>query len=1022
MPDFPLNWTLTLLLAMGLILVGCADSSDEGKTESLAALEPQTPASALSKGELSVHEISDLMARSDYEQADAAIRSMLSGDPNNATLLFMSARSAHDQGRLDEAIESLKLIPPDHPEAGFPAMGQTADWLLEANRLLEAEAAFDAMLEQYGELVPVHRRLADLLNSQGRRVEAARHVDALVRLGDVTEKELLGLTTLSVPYHDELRPPMDTALPSDSAPSSDSALPRVGQRSSEFALEETVDMRDLAYAKEMLVRSELAPAADLAKRLRTRFPHSTAVAALEGRVYEALQRDEELRRWSQSLPAGIEREAEYWTAVGAWMLRSGKPEPAIRAFGEAVTRDPTDRVAYLRMSEALAVVGEMAAAERVAARKSLLDDAWQLALNVGLNRPTRIIDMRSLAETLDQLGRPWEAVSWRLILAHETGDLERAMPDLMQRRKSLAQSSIDATTHDLLCGLDIARWPLPAEALMSPEPLASLAHRHAPELPTRKRSIEFVDIADQIGIDFRYQNNREPDAKRMRMSQVNGGGIAVLDYDRDGSMDLYFCDAGGRANDAHDSNPNRLYRNLAGTAMKNVSAAAAIEDRSYSLGTTAIDWNQDGFPDLVVANIGENLLYINNGDGSFTGHAIAGSGGWTSGVVCGDLDGDALPEMVEINYIDDEDALTAKCWGEDIDCTPRAFDRAVDRILTRDLHGDCVPCESLESQKHQPSFGFAGLIANFDRHAGNDLFITNDTLDNEFWVSRATDDDATMLDRQATLRGCAVGDAGLPQGCMGCAGGDFDRDGNLDLCVTNYWNEPSNLYLQRLPGFFTDGAAQLGIAEPSRPTVGFGIQAVDLDRDGWLDLTVLNGHVFDPAANATPEIPFQMLPQLFQGGPDGFQLVDHPDQPAASPGLSFWMTPTLGRTLARVDVNGDGIPDLIANSLDAPVAILENRTETGHGLRLELVGTTSERDAIGAEVIATCGDQAFHSWMLAGGYMAANEPTIDIGLGEYDLVDQIEVHWPSGQIQSFTNVPANATYLVIEHDELLHNR
>lgn len=425
----------------------------------------------------------------------------------------------------------------------------------------------------------------------------------------------------------------------------------------------------------------------------------------------------------------------------------------------------------------------------------------------------------------------------------------------------------------------------------------------------------------------------------------------------------------------------------------------------------------------MVANIGENLLYINNGDGSFTGHIIAGSGGWTSGIVCGDLDGDSLPEMVEINYIDDEQALTAKCWGEGLDCTPRAFQRAVNRFLKCDVHGECVQYKAIDAQERALSFGFAGLIANFDRQAGNDLFITNDTLDNFFWVSQSTENrGSTTLTREETLRGCAVGATGQPQGCMGCTGGDFDRDGNLDICVTNYGGEPSNLYLQRLPGFFTDCASQFGVTEPSRATVGFGIQAVDLDRDGWLDLTVLNGHVFDPAENKTPEFPFRMLPQLFQGGPGGFQLVDHPESAVTSRTPSFWTTPTLGRTLVRTDFNRDGKPDLVANSLDAPVSILQNRTDTGHWLRLELVGTTSERDAIGAEVVATCGEQKFHSWMLAGGYMGANEPVVDLGLGAHHQVDRLDVRWPSGTVQSFANVTADQHYLTIENEKRLHVR
>ena len=1005
------------LLIWVLPLMGCTGSSVDAEPGRLAdsqasaaadsSLSAEQPTdSDLPDQKLTVEEISALIAQGDYEQADAVIRSMLSGDPGNASLLFMAARSAHDQGRLDEAIESLRLIPPGHAEAGFPAMGQTADWLLEADRLAEAEAAFDAMLKQYGDLVPVHRRLADVLNSQSRRVEAAEHINALIRLGDVTEKELLSLTTLSVPYHDELR---------------DDAYSTV---SNESPQRQTVNMRDLAAAKEKLVQGDLGSAKALVARLRQEFPQSAPVAALEGRVYEALQSDEELQRWRTTLPAGIRQEAEYWTAIGAWMLRSGKPEAAIRSFCEAIKLDATDRVAYQRLSEALAGVGEIESAERIAARKSLLDDAWQLALNVGLNRTTRIADMEALAEKLDLLGRPWEAVSWRMVLAHESGRLEEALPSLMQTRQTLAQSDAGATTPDLLCGIDPARWPLPEEPGTSMESPANRVAGREIRLPSRKHSIVMVDVAAAIGVHFRYHNNRELDPKRVRMSQVNGGGIAALDYDRDGWCDLYFCDAGGRPQDSNDSYPNQLYRNLEGGEMVEVAPESATDDRSYGAGVTTADLNQDGFADLIVANIGENVIFVNNGDGTFARQVIEGSEGWTSGCVCGDLDGDGLPEMVEINYIEDASAFTTECWGEGFDCSPRIFGCGQDRFLKRDDQGRWGRMESVNSDHQKPNYGFAGMIANFDRQHGNDLFIANDTTDNHFWVSR--EDNRTggfLLDNLAEMRGCAAGDLAQTQGCMGIAGGDFNHDGLLDLCVTNYWQQPSNLFLQRSPGFFTDSASQFGIADASRPTVGFGIQAADLDRDGWLDLTVLNGHVFDPAENGTPQIPFQMLPQLFQGGPAGFEWVEHPEtEHAALPSPDFWTQPTLGRTLVRMDWNGDGRPDLVANSLDASVAVLENRTQTGHWLRLDLVGTTSERDAIGAEVIVHCGDDEFHSWVVAGGFMGANESTIDIGLGAYGHIDQVQVHWPSGTIQSFANVAADASYLVIESEERLHVR
>lgn len=251
---------------------------------------------------------------------------------------------------------------------------------------------------------------------------------------------------------------------------------------------------------------------------------------------------------------------------------------------------------------------------------------------------------------------------------------------------------------------------------------------------------------------------------------------------------------------------------------------------------------------------------------------------------------------------------------------------------------------------------------------------------------------------------------------MGIATGDFDRDGSLDFCVTNYWDQPTNLFLQRNQGYFIDFAARYGLSQPSRDTVGFGIQASDFDRDGWLDLAVLNGHVFDPAENGTPEIPFKMTPQFFRGSGAGFNL--DLETIASDP---FWTRTTLGRTLALTDFNRDGRPDLVANHLDASADILENQMAGGRWLRLNIVGVTSEREAIGTRVVATAGDETWTAWMIGGdGFQCSNEPTIDIGVADHEIISKLEIVWPSGLRQLFDDVPTNQHYLVVENETELN--
>ena len=308
------------------------------------------------------------------------------------------------------------------------------------------------------------------------------------------------------------------------------------------------------------------------------------------------------------------------------------------------------------------------------------------------------------------------------------------------------------------------------------------------------------------------------------------------------------------------------------------------------------------------------------------------------------------------------------------------------------------------------------MIANFDAKAGNDLFIANDTGINHYWVSQKTSDASEFsLTETAQVLGCATGVLGQRQGSMGIASGDFDHNARLDLYVTNFWNQPPDLYLQQNTGLFVNGNTKYGLYEPGRQTVAWGTQAADFDRNGWLDLAVLNGHLTD---HRHLREPFEMRPQLFRGDSDGFQSVEPNDT-----GNDYWGTAALGRTMAMLDWNVDGKPDLVANHLDVPVALLENRTSVANSVQVELVGVTSERDAIGATVTVTCGEQSWTGWVTGGdGFLCSNEQVVDIGISTHEQIDLIDVHWPSGKSQWFTGLAANCRYLVIEGDDYVFAR
>ncbi len=590
------------------------------------------------------------------------------------------------------------------------------------------------------------------------------------------------------------------------------------------------------------------------------------------------------------------------------------------------------------------------------------------------------------------------------------------MAALRQQRAAAAENEA-ASEDSLICGLDLALFPLPSvpeigrSAQADPSPSTSRFSQDA--------TIVLRDVATGVDLVFQYDNGDDPSDDVSLIHQLTGGGIGVIDIDLDGWADLYFSQGGGGAFEPSGSMPNQLFRNLAGQRFASVTEQAQTGDRGYGQGVAVADINQDGFHDMVVANLGPNVLYLNNGDGTFARRALCRKdhdGGWTTSIACGDLSGDHLPEIVEVNYIDDPSALTSPCGRGSGSCSPRLFQAAADHVWRVSADASLSSWNGCREITEKPSLGFGAVLANFDGKAGNDLFIANDTKHNHYWLSRAVDSaEEYELLESAMVYGCAAAKLGQPLGSMGVAHGDFDRNGTIDMHVTNFWNEPSSLYLQQRSGSFVTANANRGVYDESRENVGWGTQAVDFDRNGWLDLAVLNGHVQDNRHRAEP---FEMRPQLFRGDAEGFQLV----QPSTASG-GYWSKPTLGRTMAVLDWNGDRRPDLVTNHLDVPVALLENQTESANSVQIELVGTRSERDAIGATVTLRCGDQNWTGWIAGGdGFLCSNQSFLDFGIGDAETIDRVEVSWPSGATQDFTGLSANRHYLIVEGDQEVFQR
>ncbi|MDG2220222.1 MAG: FG-GAP-like repeat-containing protein [Rubripirellula sp.] len=979
---------------LGLIVVGCGPSQSEQDADELLRRQRQREQQDLIKPkslEQKVGEIQDYLRNGNRSIAEQMLSPLLISDPDDADVLQLWAEYQASRGETLPALETLESIKSDDPEKQAELRWLAVELLVDANEYEIAELKLEQLIEDSADVVRAHRKLASILNNQGRRIEAGRHLRELARLGRVRERDLVSMTTFGIPFIDDSLPKPDFG----------------GQ----------LNPAMLAQARLSHAQSDLAGAIYLIQQLRQAFPDSLPIAAFEGRLYGDAQDDAALRDWIETAPKGIEIEPEYWATLGSWLHRQDRHRDAVRCLAEAVQRDPTDRFSYDRLQRSLRFLGQEQAADLVARRFQLLVETAAMAKKFGQERGSNE-EMNRMADLMMELHRPWESLGWRSVALTTYSGSETEWDKIKQVRQSLIDSP-GQNDNAALCGLDLSQWPLPADEAYGSTEVASGDAQPDPNVSSFQ--FDLRNVAATVGLDFRYDNgDADPDDQSRFLHELTGGGIGVIDYDLDGWPDLYLSQGGGDAFDPAGSKPNSLFRNLAGRHWVEVTPATQTGDQGYGQGVEIADLNQDGFPDLLVANVGANLVYINNGDGTFRRQALASpdtAGRWTTSIACGDLNGDRLPEIVEVNYVDDPQVLLQRCTPEASgNCNPQLFNAAADRVWQVAANGEISVWNGCEDIASEPYYGFAAVIANFDKQAGNELFIANDAGPNHFWVDQGSSNNTErVLVESARVYGCAVGHDGLARACMGVAFGDFDRNGTFDLQITNFWNEPSDIFLQRSTKLFVPASSSMGLFSPSRETVGWGTVAVDLDRNGWLDFAVLNGHVReDPRLGQ----PFAMRPQLFRGGPDGFELLDGHTQVDR-----YWSETAVGRTMATLDWNGDHKPDLVTNHLDDPVALLENQGSGGRSIRVELVGTLSERDAVGAIVTLVAADERWVGWQTGGdGFLCSHEAVVDFGVGDLNAIDRIEVQWPSGLTQEFENLETDAQYLLIEGDASVFRR
>ena len=524
----------------------------------------------------------------------------------------------------------------------------------------------------------------------------------------------------------------------------------------------------------------------------------------------------------------------------------------------------------------------------------------------------------------------------------------------------------------------------------------------------------FEDVTTASRIDFHHRASR---TSRKYLIESMTGGVAMIDYDGDGRLDLYFVNgaelkdpmkAGAAPVKTDERYWNRLYRNQGDGTFRDVTRQAGVAGHGYGMGAAVGDFDNDGRPDLYVTSYGGNTLYRNRGDGTFedvTAHAGVAGGGWSTSAAWVDLDQDGRLDLVVARYLkwDFEPDLWcgSRQEGQRSYCHPDRFQPVTYLVYRNRGDGTFEDVTAKAGWSRSAGKGLGIAIGDYDRDGRVDIAVANDSAPQQLFHNLG----GGRFEEVGLAAGMAYDEDGRTFAGMGIDFADYDNDGWPDLFVNALSLQRYALYRNRKGTFeYASGESQIGAI--TRLNSGWGAHFLDYDNDGWKDLFVAQGHVMDNISVTQPSLQYREAPLVMRNVAGKFsRIASGIDTPLAARGAAFG------------DLDNDGWIDVVLNCNDGPPVILRNRGGSGnHWLTVVTTGTRSNRDGIGAQLRVVTEDGVEQHAMVssAGSYLSANDRRAHFGLGSHRTAELVEIVWPSGVKQTLRNVQADQILRIVE--------